>query len=305
MAGDQKIKIKINGEEKDYNEEIVIHDWKAKREVAATTEEKAVPLLKDRLKKKPNPATTKLKKKKGNPAVVIAIISAIAIGVLIGIILLQMMVKESNQKGQGGQPAPASGTASTGEEETVLPAVSLYILQQGVYQNKSSVEVILEDYQKKNLPASSINNGENIRIFVAVTDTLETGKEMRGTEFYQKTFKDTWPTKLDMNEKVIQHLTKEEKQFLESAYPFYETLVKESANVYLQGSSNLNMEELTKRQKKLKEFSNLQKGPIKELQQSLVGASEAMTVYLQEGSNKNWQNLQKYLLEFVSRYYLL
>lgn len=305
MAGDQKIKIKINGEEKDYKEEIVIHDWKAKREVAATTEEKAVPLLKDRLKKKSNPSTTKLQKKTGNPAVVLATISAIGIGVLIGIILLQMMVKDPNQNGQGGQPAPASGTVSTGEEEIVLPAVSLYILQQGVYQNKSSVEAILEEYQEKNLPASSINNGENIRIFVAVTDTLESGKEMRGTEFYQKTFQETWPTKLDMNQKVIQHLTKEEKQFLESAYPLYEKLVKESTNVYLRGSTNLNIEELTKEQKKIKGFSSLQKGPIKELQESLSNASETMVAYLQENNNKNWQNLQKYLLEFVSKYYLL
>lgn len=45
-----QIKIKINGEDKEFKEELIIHDWKAKREVAAT-EERAIPLLKNKKKK--------------------------------------------------------------------------------------------------------------------------------------------------------------------------------------------------------------------------------------------------------------
>ncbi|PAC36903.1 hypothetical protein [Caldifermentibacillus hisashii] len=46
-----QIKIKINGEDKEFKEELIIHDWKTKREVAAT-EERAIPLLKNKKKKK-------------------------------------------------------------------------------------------------------------------------------------------------------------------------------------------------------------------------------------------------------------
>lgn len=82
---------------------------------------------------------------------------------------------------------------------------------------------------------------------------------MRETEFYKNTFTETWPTKLEMNEKVIQHLTGDEKTFLESAYPIYEKLVVEGTKAYLQDGQNINMDELTSEIDKMKNFKKLQK----------------------------------------------
>ncbi len=294
-----QIKIKINGEDKEFKEELIIHDWKAKREVAAT-EERAIPLLKNKKKKRPA-----LPKGRNHPAIIISCISAIVIGILIGIILLQFMTKDANGNGQGSQTVPANnGTTTAGNEQVILPAVSLYILQQGAYKSQESVDKIIQDYKKENQPVASINTGENIRVFIAVTDTLETGKQMRETEFYKNTFTETWPTKLEMNEKVIQHLTGDEKTFLESAYPIYEKLVVEGTKAYLQDDQNISMDELTSEIDKMKNFKKLQKKPVQELQKNLIHAYEALNGYLKDRNIENWQKLQQYLLTFVSSYYL-
>ncbi|MEK6454887.1 hypothetical protein [Caldifermentibacillus hisashii] len=293
-----QIKIKINGEDKEFKEELVIHDWKTKREIAAT-EERAIPLIKNKKKKRPA-----FPKGRNHPAIIISSISAIVIGILIGIILLQFMTKDVNENEQGAQTVSSNSTTTAGNEQVILPAVNLYILQQGVYKSQESVDKIIQDYKKENQPVASINTGDNIRVFIAVTDTLDTGKQMRETEFYKNTFTETWPTKLEMNEKVIQHLTGDEKTFLELAYPIYEKLVVEGTKAYLQGDQNINMDELTSEIDKMKNFKKLQKKPVQELQKNLIHAYEALNGYLKERNIENWQKLQQYLLTFVSSYYL-
>ncbi|MGG3689612.1 hypothetical protein [Caldifermentibacillus hisashii] len=293
-----QIKIKINGEDKEFKEELVIHDWKTKREIAAT-EERAIPLIKNKKKKRPA-----FPKGRNHPAIIISSISAIVIGILIGIILLQFMTKDVNENEQGAQTVSSNSTTTAGNEQVILPAVNLYILQQGVYKSQESVDKIIQDYKKENQPVASINTGDNIRVFIAVTDTLETGKQMRETEFYKNTFTETWPTKLEMNEKVIQHLTGDEKTFLELAYPIYEKLVVEGTKAYLQGDQNINMDELTSEIDKMKNYKKLQKKPVQELQKNLIHAYEALNGYLKERNIENWQKLQQYLLTFVSSYYL-
>lgn len=293
-----QIKIKINGEDKEFKEELVIHDWKTKREIAAT-EERAIPLIKNKKKKRPA-----FPKGRNHPAIIISSISAIVIGILIGIILLQFMTKDVNENEQGAQTVSSNSTTTAGNEQVILPAVNLYILQQGAYKSQESVDKIIQDYKKENQPVASINTGDNIRVFIAVTDTLETGKQMRETEFYKNTFTETWPTKLEMNEKVIQHLTGDEKTFLESAYLIYEKLVVEGTKAYLQGDQNINMDELTSEINKIKNYKKLQKKPVQELQKNLIHAYEALNVYSKDRNIENWQTLQKYLLTFVSSYYL-
>lgn len=293
-----QIKIKINGEDKEFKEELVIHDWKTKREIAAT-EERAIPLIKNKKKKRPA-----FPKGRNHPAIIISSISAIVIGILIGIILLQFMTKDVNENEQGAQTVSSNSTTTAGNEQVILPAVNLYILQQGAYKSQESVDKIIQDYKKENQPVASINTGDNIRVFIAVTDTLETGKQMRETEFYKNTFTETWPTKLEMNEKVIQHLTGDEKTFLELAYPIYEKLVVEGTKAYLQGDQNINMDELTSEIDKMKNYKKLQKKPVQELQKNLIHAYEALNVYSKDRNIENWQTLQKYLLTFVSSYYL-
>lgn len=301
MDGESKnqIKIKINGEEKNFKEDLIIHDWKTKREVAVT-EERVIPLLKSKKKKR-----LALENGKNHPAIVISFISAIFIGILIGIMLLQLMTKDSSKNGQEDTAVSGNSSTISGNEQVILPAVSLYVLQQGVYKNQESVNQIVQAYKEKKQPVASINTGDNIRVFVAVTDSLETGKQMRKTEFYKTAFTDTWPTKLEMKEKVIQHLTKDEQVFLESAYSIYEKIIGAGTKIYLQNGATINGDELANEIEKLKNYKDIQKKPIRELQNNLLQAYEAISVFQKETNNVNWQKLQQYVLAFVSNYYLL
>jgi len=294
-----QIKIKINGEDKEFKEELIIHDWKTKREIAAT-EERAIPLLKNKKKKR-----SVFPKGRNHPTIIISSISAIIIGILIGIILLQFMTKDTNENGQAHQTGSVNNDSTiAGNEQALLPAVSLYILQQGAYKSQESVDKIIQYDKKENQPVASINTGDKIRVFIAVTDTFETGKQMRETEFYKNAFTETWPTKLEMNEKVIQHLTGDEKAFLEAAYPIYKKLVVKGTKAYLQDDQNIDMDELTREIDQMKNYKKLEKKPVQELQKNLIHAYEALNVYLKDRNIENWQKLQQYLLTFVSDYYL-
>lgn len=294
------MKIKINGVEKDYGKEekkeIIIHDWKAKKEVAVTGESASKQYFKPEKKKLP-----RYKVRRGtpaiNPMVLVSVISAIMIGILIGLVFLKMMMKDPEQN---NGDARAGAVNSRGQ--VVLPAVSLYILQQGVYQNEDSVKKVKKVLIREGEPAGTIKDGENYRIFVAVADSESTAKALQKKNGYTG----MWPTKLDMPEKVIQNLTEDEKIFLESVYPFYEKLVREGSNSYLQGKSyRVNTDELQEMMVKIRELKNVKQEPIKELYYELQKAYDGVHQFLEDRSEDNWKQAQKHLIRFVSGYYLL
>lgn len=311
MAEDQhKVKIKINGQEKNFDEEkpkedLIVHDWRSKLEIAAASEkaEQKEPSLswlkkikRNRLPKRKINGTSKF-----SPAlVIVSTISAILIGIVLGIILLQLMVKnpEEHQKNAAG------GNLPNGNEEVILPEVDLFILQQGIYEQEASVRQLEQEFERNDIPFASINDQGQFRVFVAVMDSLETGKQLKDDSLLSETFSETWPTAIHMNEKIIQKLTADEKKFLEMAYPMYEQIVKATNHTFLQGGDG-QAEGLKTDIDTIKGFENINQEPIKELQQSLISAYEELMTYIEKKENAHWFRAQNYLLQFVEKYYLL
>ena len=124
----RQIKIKINGIERNYKEELINHDWKTKREIAAAKEKEspvpqwnsAIRKVSYKKRKKIAPKKRKWGNLKGNvsPALVLSIISAMMVGILIGLVLWNLMIKKpdtqdatnpSNGMAKGKGTSPFAG----------------------------------------------------------------------------------------------------------------------------------------------------------------------------------------------------
>lgn len=313
--GDQKITIKINGEEKNYQEkELPIHYWQdADQEVAAARQEKSEiprpPSNLEILRKKKGPKRLKIKPLATNrrqikiqPMVLIASISAIAIGVLIGIIFLHVLNNETKK------PAATPDTEDHGSgneqpvtsEQTVLQKQQIVFIQEGVYKNEDAVKEHVLELQSSGKAAGYIKNGESIHVLSALVDSVDNGKAMLGNELYT----DMWPKELEVPEKIVQNLTKDEKQFLESAFPFFEMLIGEGTKVFIQGDKYAgSLESLKTQHETLLALKDIKLEPIKNMQSSLSKAYEEMNTYTGNHQDENWLKSQNFLLQFLTTYY--
>ncbi|NCU16933.1 SPOR domain-containing protein [Pallidibacillus pasinlerensis] len=315
---DNKIKIKINGEEKAYQEKkdnLIVHDWKSKREVAAAEEKStnirsAFDIIKKKQKRKSviqrNRPKIYTRSDKQSPIVLtISIISAIAIGVLIGIILLNLMMKNPTEENVSTANANTTVTAGTGSESVLLPSTELYILQQGVYQNEESVQQLESQLASTGLPFAYVKDGDKYRVFVAVTDGTDSGKLFKESSFFKQNFAETFPTAVAVPEKSISNLTTDEKNFLELAYPLYEKLVKESSTAFLQGDTYSIPKDFAQQEIEQIKGLKIQQKPIQDLQLSLMKAYDELVGFFDSKSNDQWLNVQSHLLSFVANYFTM
>ncbi|MCU9614016.1 hypothetical protein OEV98_10630 [Caldibacillus lycopersici] len=311
--GNGKVTIKINGKEKDYEENLEIYNWRdAQKEMAASEE----PVAKNN-DYSINNITNPFKKRKkigrkrissvsaqkqmshSTTMVIIASISAITIGILIGFILLQVMGTGKNPSQVNGEDGHAAGVNG---EQMILPAVDIYFLQEGVYSNEDSVKSLVAELNAKNQPAAYVKSEDNIHVLVTMVDSLDSGKAIQKNTDYAN----YWPKQLTIKEKIIQNLTSDEKKFFESAFSFYDMLIKEGTTAYIQGESyQANTENLQKAYEIIQSIENLDREQVKQLKELLSEAYDEMQLFLADRKEQNWVAAQSDLLQFISTYYVM
>ena len=175
----RKITIKINGEEKDFREEIKVYHWNDARDEVAATKEKA-----SQFEYKKSPSITSLKpkktKKKVGPrpfnrysniprSIIIASVAAVIIGAFIGLLFLKAMEKDDTLPPEENKP-PVTGNVDAGPntESLVLEDAVIYFLQEGVYQNEESVKEHVENLRLSGLPAAYVKGDSHIHVMVAM-----------------------------------------------------------------------------------------------------------------------------------------
>ena len=327
---DQSIIIKINGEEKEYKEEkIPIYNWQdAREELAAGLEKESYeenewtereswtprPTPKAKIKtgftskkrKKTNLSSsyTKTKLNQNHPPLVaiISLVSAIILGVTIGILLLQVMLKEPSTQPTIGKPQEETSKPVHNGVQMVLEKQKFYFLQQGVYKNEKSVEEVVSQYTAQKIPVNAIKNNDTYHVFIMLVDSVESGKIIKEKEPYVE----TWPKEFETREKIIQNLTNDEKLFLESAFPFYEMLIKESTKSIVDGKDYSITSDLFKSQyDKIKSLTDLKKEELKTMQTHLQNAHDELMNYFSNPSDDAWYKAQSELMNFISSYYQL
>ncbi|EDL64692.1 hypothetical protein [Bacillus sp. SG-1] len=296
---DGRITIKINGDKKNYNEELLVHNWKLGEEESAAAEERAEEDSFDWVLPDEDPAPKEFKKinyvqknkgKKrfgvkqitpGIARIIYTLVGAVAVSLIFGFIILNVItdgeqsipavqLQEAADVNKDGKetPSAAGGTIT-------IDSLTASVLQGGVYTTTDSANTMKASLEAKGIPTMMIEMDGNLFLFIGTAGDLEGAKAMgkklsnQDVEVYAKD--------IVLPDKNVAG-TKADADFIEKSKAVFAALAVESSNAYTNGSIN---------EEKLNEISTL----LNDLSASKV--SENMTG-LKENLETASRNLQEY-----------
>ncbi|MCM3237162.1 hypothetical protein M3589_05400 [Heyndrickxia oleronia] len=319
-----RIKIKINGEERPFKEKMEIHDWKvAKKETAAGAENASeedsfdwvLPEIDENevneFKKihYPNIQSkssfkNKFKRKSGNQhlsALLISVITAVTIGVIIGIFMLKIVIYQTNSSGQANvskntdtNQAPSNnGISSTVQ----IPTLTSSFVQGGVFKDP---EPIVNTIKSKGLPAIVLPMNNQNYIYISVSGNLDTAKELasllkdKGVEVYAK--------ELSIEGKKISITSKDEAKLITEAISLFPTLAEEISKSFITGQTN--SEKIASLQEKINKMNSIKDVKSKDidlLRKLEVTSLKSLISFKDQQNKEELMNAQMSLLTFVEK----
>ncbi len=315
---DKKISIKINGEKKEFNEDIFVHDWKLGKAETAAGEENLEEngfdwILPDdepqapQEYKKINYVGENKKKTKTfkNPfhdsaSLLMSLVGAIVVGAVLGFGTLKVITTTEG---------PSTPVASLEEDTTSqnnegkeklsaveLKAFSTSVLQGGVFSTEESLKAMKESLSSKGVSSASIKKDGQWFLLLGVSGDVQTAKLLgeeltkQGVEVYAKDFQ--------IEAKGI-NASSGEKSFLEKANSLYGIIAQESSNQVLMGSTNKSV--ITSMQASLKELEGIkvQQPAIIEMKKSIENAGK-LTANMK--SPEEAKKVQGELLTYLENY---
>ncbi len=319
-----KIKIKINGDERPFKEEVAIHKWNSNEaETAAATEkvseddqfewvlpeveENSIPEFK-KIYYEPSPEKTKtgklFKKNSGSHylTIFISAATAISIGILFGFIMLKVIAHQTegvSQKSIGNNSgAIPTGAAAEQKKNVNLPALSTSIIQGGVYDDATEPA---NEIKSKGLPTVVIPLESKQYVFIGVADNLAAAKQLAVEQKKQDV--QVYAKQLTFPEKKIEVSSQDEKTFAEQTGSLFQLLAREASNAYL--TSSMNSDNLSKIERQYKQVAGLKNFKSNELKKLLTAQKECYQHLLsfQKSRDKNEIiSAQQALLSFLKQY---
>ena len=305
------ITVKINGKTEETREMIKIYDWQdARKEMSATKDyqnerNRSVSWKKPayyKLSHKKRPSHFRKRallttgRKEPLSGWIIAIFSAIIVGVLLGLLLLHVMVQGNEE--QAREEAETATHVSVQGEQILLPATEFVFLQQGVYENKASFEKMLHQNEE---PLTFIEVEGRYHVFAGVAPSLDVAKSMREIAFYEEMF----PKALTTKEKVLSSISASEKQFLETSLSFYQHLLEAGTFLFLESeNTEVDLAEIENRYQELTGY-DVEAKQLLELKTSLELAYESLKNFVETKTDEEWYKMQSHLLAFATDYYNL
>lgn len=306
----QKIKIKINGKERPVNEDIAIHDWKsAKEETAVSAETKdeqfdwILPDIEENqvqefkkinyMKKSTASYSNKLKKNQNKHVtkLFLSIVTAVTIGVLIGLFMLKVVIYQSNsaQKTHSAnvQNENSAQKNSPGNSTAIqVPAFTTALIQGGIYKNP---EPIVQAIKEKGLPAVVLPMSNQQYIYIGVAGDLQAAKNL--AKQYEKKGVAVFAKELTFEGKSIPIQTKDEGKFISASIPLFQSLSKEIANAYLSGDTD--KDAIAALKTKLTDITNLKDIKNKQLETMKINQMKSFQALTTYQNNLNQQELIK------------
>jgi stage II sporulation protein B len=120
------------------------------------------------------------KRKRGaiKPAA-LAIAAAVAVGSILGLVMLYMFGGITDNGGAGGQPA-AAGTDTLTETSTAndQPEMAAYVLQGGAFSEKENASAWADNFKQAGFPAVIWERDGQYYLFTGIADTKEAAAEL-------------------------------------------------------------------------------------------------------------------------------
>jgi stage II sporulation protein B len=319
-----KIRIKINGDERPFKEEVAIHNWsKSEEELAAATEEAVdddqfdwvLPDVDEnqvnefkRIYYEPAIDSPKSGKKSGKKSsshiltIIVSAATAISIGILFGFIMLKIIAYQGegvSQKTLGNQPNSVPIGASNQKTQSIsLPSFSTSLVQGGVYDN---AEAAANQIKTKGVPNAIINMGGKQYIFIGVSDNLETTK-LLANEFKSKV-EGVFGKTLTFDSKSMKISTSDEKVFLGQTASLYQKMASVVSNGYLTGTLNAEgLSAIGKQMKQIQEIKDIKDKKIKNLFSLQTECSQHLENFQKENNKKELLNAEQALLTYLKQY---
>ncbi|WP_158598206.1 SPOR domain-containing protein [Falsibacillus albus] len=273
------ITIKINGEEKQFQEELVVHDWKeAKTESAASAEALEEdesfdwvlpdegPQNGEEIKEFKQisyvPAVTKKtwinprQKQSGSPAMLVSILLAVLTGLLLGYVMLHLFTSKDTPASSAGIGEQTSQPDSQPKDATgqtmVLKAFSVPIIQAGVFENGDSAESISSEVHSKGFPAAVIQQDGKYYLLAGVAGSVEDAKQA-GNDFKNNQI-DVYAKSIEIPSKTVDGVSESEKAFLNDSGQLFLSLSQVAGNASL--GNTLDSDSLDKLEEKYPVLKN-------------------------------------------------
>ncbi|MED1204795.1 hypothetical protein [Heyndrickxia acidicola] len=321
-----KIKIKINGEDRPFEEEVEIHDWKESEKEASAASEEAIEedgfdwvlpeIQNDQVSefKKIYYSDTSTKEKKktwkagGNPfkgwsSIVIAAGTAITVGIVLGYVLLKVVIyQEQALKNTGLLPkSQAVETNGNAVKSISVPVLQTSVVQNNVYSSASSAESTAAQLKDSGYPAVAIPMQNKQYLFIGVADSMADAKQVASTLFKSNISVYSKDTQFGGNK--MSNATSDEAAFMSKEPAVFQSLNKLISDAVVNGAVDSNaLKETGKDVEALNALKNIQNKHIKSLISAQAAGYKALADYQAGKDQKNLIQAQQALLDFLKEY---
>ncbi|RBP04285.1 sporulation related protein [Rossellomorea aquimaris] len=315
---DKKISIKINGEKTNFDEDLLVYDWKLSESEAAAGEEAEDNgfdwILPDdeeaqppKEYKKINYVSGNKKKRKSfkNPFqdsvnLLMSIIGAVVVGAVLGFGTLKVITTTDGPSAPAATLQDTTAEGNTEGKQSVsaveLQDFSTSIVQGGVYSTEEQLNAMQDSLSAKGFSHASVEKDGQFFLFLGVAGDLETAKNLgsklkdQGVEVYAKDFV--------LGSKGI-NASKEEKTFLEKGNALYSTIAQASSSGVVGGTPDDAIIQTI--QSGVKELEGIKVGQesIASMKENLVKAGNLAAAMK---SPEDAQKVQEELLSYLQLY---
>ena len=311
---EKNISLKINGKKTDYEEDLLVYDWKMGKSETAASDEKIEEdgfnwMLPDEETQPPKEykkinyvtGNKKNRKKFKNPFhdsvnLLMSFIGAIVVGAVLGFGTLKVINTTENPS------VPAAALKDNTVEETPsgkaeMTSVKLEefhapVIQGGVYSKEETLIAMKDRFSVKGVNGASIEKDGQWFLLLGVSGDVATAKLVgegmtkQGVEVYAKDFV--------IGEKEI-NASPEEKSFLEKGNTLFGILAQESSNGLLMGKTNQSVVDSISSALKELESAKVEQKTLVKMKETLVDAGElTMKIKSSEDARKAQDELLLY-----------
>jgi stage II sporulation protein B len=243
-------------------------------------------------------------------SVILSIVFAVLIGTSFGVIMLKLVVIDHSKKTAIETIAPVTKTVTksvtpkTSTEKLTLQPFAAFVVQGGVYSTKEAANEISDQVKSKSAPAEIMEiDGKNF-LFLGASGSLEQAKNL-GSYYKESGIGDIWAKQIQVPEKTISDINKDEKLFLEASQSGFQILLNVTSNVIVNTSNaNENISTISQTKSAIEKIEDkkLKNKKIIELKSELSSAMELVEGYQNSHDMNDMKKAQQHLLNYFSLY---
>ena len=259
----------------------------------------------------------KSKKRGFFTAIFTAVFLAVLLGTSLGLTILKLVIVDKNPSQEVSLMTPDnnlvenqkqnSSQGKSGTLSLVLPSITTFVVQGGVFTTKEAGKQIETEVKQKGVPAIIVDNKGQSVLLLSVTDTIEHARDLND-KYKQSGVEESFPKELTLGGKQIAGLNQQEKAYLEAIPLLFETLTKAtSTSTFTEAIPQTLIESINRQLKKMNDSSEsaLANEKIVALKKNVDQAVKIVIALGKSATPKEITAVQQQLLALLASYQAL